>query len=355
MSSAALERVQQSRLSVPAMWLLPADKVPAAVSTEGLSSVGWRELRRLAEQARACRPGQVALVTVVTQALAHFPQLSGTDTLGRVRSCLDGGDPHDAYFRVARTGCLPGVGFLRGLVRALAVQADEAVRVEEAVSYGVIQRALVSLWCDAMGVPESDAERRQAAALDQAAAQERPPFRRLAPDPVRRWLRGHQVFAALTQGLIWSFLQLDAAATREDEAETVRALARLRRMFDASAASFRFASDFEPEHYSDTIRPSMREPHVPKGFSGTLSSDHGQLVALMTRLRPLLAQLKTRHPAPYAAMTQALSALYDDHKFVCERFDGAQLGSLRSEGKAGGHTGVEMLERFKTQRLKMVS
>ena len=100
-------------------------------------------------------------------------------------------------------------------------------------------------------------------------------------------------------------------------------------------------------------RPTAQTP-MWCGFSGTLSSDHGHLVNLMSRMRPVLAQLQQRHPGPYAAMTQALGALYEDHKFVCERFDGAAKGSLRSEGKSGGHSGVEMLDRFKTQRMKMV-
>ena len=117
-------------------------------------------------------------------------------------------------------------------------------------------------------------------------------MQRLAPHPVRRWVRGHQVFAVLTQGLIWSFHRLNQAVEDQDSDATVRALDRLTLMFDASAAGFRFASNFDPLHYTDTIRPSMCEPHVPKGFSGTLSSDHGRLVSLMVGMRPLLAQVQ---------------------------------------------------------------
>lgn len=349
---AGADVVLHTRRSVNALLLLPADRVPQAkISPEGDSSWGWKALRDAADEAQSCAPGEPGLLCAIQRSLDHLPLPRHAHELERLRSCVDDGDPHDAYFRVARTDCPAGEGYLRGLLHALGIHLSEAQSKEEAAAYRVVPHALKRLWCDALGVTaDAPATGDRAEPLTFS----RPAMQHLAPDPVRRWVRGHQVFAVITQGLIWSFHQLGQAVEDKDGDATVRALNRLTLLFDASAAGFRFASNFDPRHYADTIRPSMCEPHVAKGFSGTLSSDHGRLVSLMVLMRPVLAQVQAQCPQPYAAMTDALSALYEDHKFVCERFDGGTKASLRGEGRAGAHSGVEMLDRFKTQRMKIV-
>jgi hypothetical protein len=121
----------------------------------------------------------------------------------------------------------------------------------------------------------------------------------------------------------------------------------------ASASAFRFACDFPPEAYRDVIRPSMMPPHVAEGFSGLLSYDHRYLVQLLTRLRPLMAEGEARFPTAHARLTLALERVYDDHKFICARFGGAEAPSLR--GRTCSHlSGVEQLETYRRARLRLL-
>jgi len=302
----------------------PDDIPPQRMLPLGFSATGWRDLRYWADASQSCGAEMSSLASLAGRALSHLPEIEGLAAL-TVPDCLTAADPHDAYFRIVRIEDRPGVSYLRGLLQALAVFADEAADPSDAEAYQVIPRVLCGLWCDVMGVPLADDARQP--------APDRPPMRRLTSDPVRRWLRGHQIFAVLTQGLIWA-MQL---------------------LLDASAAGFRFTADFESVHYRDTIRPSMSEPHVPKGFSGTLSTDHAHLVRMMASLGPLLAQLQQQHPAAHAAMSKALAAVYEDHKLVCERFDGAMVPSLRGQrARTEGPSGTEMLDRFKHRRMAML-
>jgi hypothetical protein len=175
-----------------------------------------------------------------------------------------------------------------------------------------------------------------------------------APEPVRRWLRGHHVFAAITQGLIWTLHGFEDASERSDPPAIEAHLKRITRLYHASAAAFRFTADFPPEAYTDVIRPSMSEPHVPAGFSGSMSLDHGELVAFLSRLRQPLANARALFPDTYAGMTGALAQVYDDHRWVCERFAGTQGPSLRTDRLCGDNAAVQMIDRFKARRLDML-
>jgi hypothetical protein len=175
-----------------------------------------------------------------------------------------------------------------------------------------------------------------------------------APNPARRWLRGHHVFAAITQGLIWTLHGFEEASERNDLPAIEAHLTRIARLYHASAAAFRFTADFAPEAYTDIIRPSMCEPYVPAGFSGSMSLDHGALVAHLSRLRQPLSAARALFPQAYADMTGALAQVYDDHRWVCERFAGTKGPSLRTDRLCGDNAAVQMIDRFKARRLDML-
>jgi hypothetical protein len=98
----------------------------------------------------------------------------------------------------------------------------------------------------------------------------------------------------------------------------------------------------------------MSPPAVPEGFSGGMSVDHGHLIAVLRRLREPLATARALHPAAHAEMSAALAQVYDDHKFVCARFGGDELPSLRMQRQDAPPTSVDMLERFKERRTEMI-
>jgi hypothetical protein len=166
----------------------------------------------------------------------------------------------------------------------------------------------------------------------------------------RRWIRGHQVFAALTQGLIFSFQSLGRALRLGKNAE-VRKWADLSiSLLRGSAAAFELTGDFPVEEYANTVRPSMMPPESEVGLSGLMSIDHRVLAQTMRDMRPALKALSEQEPARHDGIAAALSAVYDSHIHVCERFVGARP-SILTAGRTK-KSGPSLIEQFKTLRLK---
>ena len=287
----------------------------------------------------------------VRRALVALPFAAHARPDLRAASVLSADDAHDAYFRVARTAEVGAAAYARGLLQGLSLWATDAWDGARCKDSHLIGAALVDLWQDAAGrepcvlkmvqTSAAQTDRQQRAASDD--------------DAVYRWIRGHQLFAVLTQGLIATVGQLQPAAAASNAPALERVLCRLALLYQVSAAAFRYASGFRPAQYSHLIRPSMSEPHAPAGFSGSLSADHGELVRRLSADRSVLAHAAVLCPDAYAAMKLALAELYEDHKLVCSRMAGAEGPSLRSQGLAKPSAATEMLDRFKRRRLAMFS
>jgi hypothetical protein len=258
---------------------------------------------------------------------------------GRQRSA-SAEDAHDGYFRIERAQAPEGPHYLRAIVGGLDLLLQEAASTDELKDYESIGLAMLDLWLAALGRP-------QAGVLPVVLAD----MHQRAPDPVRRWVRGHQIFAVITQGLIWTLHRFEHALERDDDDALRDSLRRLARLFRASAAAFRFTADFDPAFYEQAIRPSMSEPHLPAGFSGTLSVDHGHLVSLLKDLRLPLGVARARCPGEYLQMTEALAQVYDDHKWVCARFTGPSATSLLTSSAGGERAATDMLDKFKARRV----
>ena len=166
----------------------------------------------------------------------------------------------------------------------------------------------------------------------------------------RRWVRGHLVFASLTQGLILAFRSL-GQGLRAGITEEVQRLADLSvSLLDASAGAFLFTGDFPPEEYESSIRPSMTPPASPVGLSGLMSADHRYLAQTMRDMRPALKSLAEQEPQRHERIAAALSGVYDSHIHVCERFVGPRP-SILTAGRTE-RSGPSLIEQFKTLRLK---
>jgi hypothetical protein len=254
---------------------------------------------------------------------------------------LAAADPHDAFFRVGRCDADGLAGHHHGVQAALALLDDES-RTDGPPSATVLalRRTLLALGQPADLSP-------LALALPPADPQAE---RRLALS-VQRWVRGHQIFAVLTQGLLLAVQALQRAAQAAPAAPLDAHLRRLADLYIASALAMRFTADFPQRHYERAIRPAMSEPHAPAGFSGALSSDHAQLVAVLVQARPALERAAAAHPDMHRQVKQALAAMYEDHKRVCDRLASLAQPSIRSASLTQqSHASGELLDRFRDRR-----
>jgi hypothetical protein len=235
------------------------------------------------------------------------------------------------------------------VLQALTLWCDECEQPHDAAAATALGQALRELWqpdrAQAAGLPPVTG-----AALPGARIEAIP-----AERAVQRWLRGHQIFAVITQGLI-VVVQALARAARQGDAPRVEAQVWcLARLYQASAAAFRFTADFPRAHYEGLIRPSMSEPHAPAGFSGTLSPDHACLVRALMAAQPALDLAARVCPDAHTAARQALGAMYADHKLVCARLAGLDQPSIRSSTlTAERHASGELLDRFHERRSQLL-
>jgi hypothetical protein len=173
-----------------------------------------------------------------------------------------------------------------------------------------------------------------------------------------RWIRGHQIFAALTQGLIVAFSELAAAISRIDVSSDQNGSSVesgvdfVVALLHGSRAALEFTGDVPPEDYLNIIRPSMTPPLVPETFSGLLSTDHRRLMHVLRQIKPSLDLLQTQFPDDHQRLAQAFLEMYESHKFVCERLVGKSPSLMMSTG-VSAKSGVEELDKFKARRMKV--
>jgi hypothetical protein len=173
-------------------------------------------------------------------------------------------------------------------------------------------------------------------------------------DPIpRRWMRGHQIFTALSQGLIVGVNALQAATAAQDTPARDAAADLMATAMEACGRALEFTGDFRVEAYEDLIRASMSPPNQPEGFSGLLSVDHRELVFRLKAARPAIDRLRAEDPDRHAKVVDALTGVYDRHKHVCAKFVGTQRASLLM-AEDRGRSGVDQLERFKITRLRQL-
>ena len=119
-----------------------------------------------------------------------------------------------------------------------------------------------------------------------------------------RWIRGHQIFAALTQGLIFSFHAM-AHALRSGNGQEMRRWADLTiSLFRGSGSAFELTGDYSAEDYTILVRPSMMPPACPIGLSGLMSFDHRFLIQTIRDMRPGLKACASRKQATMMASPQ---------------------------------------------------
>ncbi len=249
---------------------------------------------------------------------------------------------HDAYFHIRRVENDAPTHFGRMAIHARLIFLRDVAESSVTIPHSdleVIDRSFADLLSCLAGGAVNSAPAATAWELPEKSCQAKP-----------RWVRGHQIFAALTQGLIFSF-QCMGRALRAGKNDGLQKWADLSiSLLRGSGAAFAFTGDFPVAEYANTVRPSMMPPESEVGLSGLMSIDHRFLAQTMRDMRPALKSLSEHDPARHQGIASALGAVYDNHIHVCERFVGARP-SILTEGRTK-KSGPSLIEQFKTLRLK---
>jgi hypothetical protein len=249
---------------------------------------------------------------------------------------------HDAYFQVVRTRSDSPAVFVHSLVAAREIFLHETAAEPVGLSHSrlhAIDKGFADLTASVQGNPRGS---EPYVSIWEVGPSE--------CDSVSRWVRGHQVFAVLTQGLIYCFRALQQAIRAGNHCALQTYADLCIALLRASAAAFELTGDIPVEDYEEVIRPSMMPPQAPVSLSGLMSADHRFLAQTMRDMRPALKSLHEQEPARHDSISAALAEVYDSHIHVCERFVGGKP-SLLTAGRTE-RSGPSLIEQFKTLRLK---
>lgn len=247
---------------------------------------------------------------------------------------------HDAYFGVRR------------------VTGDDSALFLRALLVTHLEAPLESAWDDPTGRwPDTPVELfeglRLLARMSGADTEPRPapPDREWHPDPAHTWNAGHRLFFALIEGAV---IGIEHASGQVDDVEAcAEGMAFASAFLRSSAAAMRLAAAFDPRQYRDTVRPDMMPPTVSAGFSGLYTVDHKALVKSLTKWRAVSSRAGAAHGAD--ELLESVQMVYASHEFVCERFEGAEVPSLRSAALADGSAvppaGVALSREFTRRRV----
>ena len=171
------------------------------------------------------------------------------------------------------------------------------------------------------------------------------------PTPQDIWQGFHWSFFINVQGLIISLRRFEAQLALGDLLAAKTELATATDLMLASGASMELAGSFSHTQYEQSVRPSMTPPQVKStNFSGLMSWEHAALMQIWKRLRPAFENLPTELKPQHQAFIQAYKSLATAHRAVCEKFGGADSGSIRfNQGYA-----LDTLDKFSQSRLKLI-
>jgi len=141
-----------------------------------------------------------------------------------------------------------------------------------------------------------------------------------------RWTVGHQTFHLYLVAMITLLEELTECPSLSDEHIATR-LSDLAVLFEATAASMRYASSFDAATYDQAIRPSMAPPVTKPGFSGSLSTEHKRMMAALVSVPDTLEERFGNETSPWpSAVADAWCTLVEaerearsNHAHVCRR------------------------------------
>lgn len=166
------------------------------------------------------------------------------------------------------------------------------------------------------------------------------------------WKGFHWSFFINIQGLIICLGRFEMFLTR---GELVKAQVELETAADlmlASSATMKLAGSFSRQEYENQVRPAMTPPHVKSpSFSGLMSWEHASLIQIWKKLSPVFEELPIALKPQHERFVAAYLKLVTAHKAVCEKFGGAEAGSLRfSKSRA-----VDTIDKFGQNRWRLIT
>jgi hypothetical protein len=268
-----------------------------------------------------------------------------------------GQEEHDRYFEVGRIGGDAAQGFWAGLLLAYLSAYENCLSMGMTLLDDQEWSRLFGGFAMLLEFAGGSAVRCGGGVRTAALpAKPEPTGWRDAYNPPVRWLVGHQLFFALIQGTIVGLNCFTRAAADEAIPEADEGLALAAAFLRSSAAAMKFASDFAPRDYETTVRPAMAPPRVREGFSGLQTRDHAYLVRVFGTVKPVLAALAGQSEA-HGEFVQSMVSAYGAHEFICARFRGNVLPSLRMAAASRdrtGRTGVEVIREMMQARLALI-
>jgi len=173
----------------------------------------------------------------------------------------------------------------------------------------------------------------------------------LHTSPQDIWQGFHWSFFINVQGLILSLRRFEAQLALGNLTQAEQELSAATELLLASGASMELAGSFTQAQYEQTVRPTMSPPQVASNnFSGLMSWEHASLMQIWKRLRPAFEQLPPELQPQHQAFVQAYFSLANAHRAVCEKFGGANSGSLRCDQNCA----VETLDKFGHSRWGLI-
>jgi hypothetical protein len=165
------------------------------------------------------------------------------------------------------------------------------------------------------------------------------------------WKRYHWLFFVFLQGNILCMLHLRKEMRKENMVQVGVILKLMSQLMLASGSSMIFAGVSDSQEYEDEIRPTMMPPNVKSpDFSGLMSYDHSYLMNLWNKDKKLFKLMPSFLDSAYQEFIDGHKFLALAHQFVCNKYGGHQIGSLR-EKKI---TALENLEEFNNARRKLI-
>ena len=150
------------------------------------------------------------------------------------------------------------------------------------------------------------------------------------PSPQAIWQGFHWSFFINVQGLIISLRRFEVQLALGNLSQAQTELATATDLMLASGASMQLAGSFSRDAYEYEVRQSMMPPQVySANFSGLMSWEHAALMQIWKRLRPIFETLTEELQPQHEKFVQAYFSLAKAHRAVCEKFGGAEGGSLR--------------------------
>lgn len=257
---------------------------------------------------------------------------------------------HDEFFFVKRVGGDPLLTFLQGLVQAYCQLLTEELVVGTsltATQWSQLRAALDALLLFLANHPASPGLNTPSYRAPRACSPSYPVI------PLDRWRFGHHAFFNILQGIIIALSCFGEAAQARDHNAAQTALDLATTLMLGTGAAFRFTSDFLPEEYETIVRLAMKHPHVEISLSGLMSEDHCFLNHLTTLLQPTFLHLDPQLSQAHRQFVEAFKTAYEEHKYICERFQGGEVPSLRMN-PASPKSAVQVLEKLEKSRLRNI-